>query len=121
MNRCPLSQRTCLAMLVTMIICCAALTAFADADPRHEPAQTNAPVTIENFGKVNDHIYRGGQPNGDDYRQLTVIGVKTILDLRGESEPDSKALAEGAGLRYINLPMADKRYPQKDAAQRFLE
>src|SRR5262249_24294996 len=46
---------------------------------------------------------------------------KTVLDLRGDSESDSKVLAEGAGLRYINLPMADKRYPQRDAAQRFLE
>src|SRR5262245_39445093 len=121
MNRCPLSPRTCLAMLVTMIICCAGLTAFADADPRQEPAQTNAPVTVENFGKVNDHIYRGAQPEGDNYRQLAAIGVKTVLDLRGDSEPNSKVLAEGVGLRYINLPMAEKQYPQRDAAQRFLE
>jgi protein tyrosine/serine phosphatase len=108
-------------MLVTVIACCALLTAFAGPDPEQEPAQGNVPVTIENFGNVNEHIYRGGQPNGDNYRQLVAIGIKTVVDLRGDSERGSKALAEEAGLRYINLPLADKQYPQPDAAQRFLE
>lgn len=99
----------------------AMLAPFAGADPRRQQAQDSTPVTIENFGKVNDHIYRGAQPEGDNYRQLVAIGIKTVLDLRGDSKPNSKALAEEAGLHYINLPMADKRYPQRDAAQRFME
>lgn len=110
-----------LARLITILACCAALAPFADADPGRQSPQGATPVTIENFGKVNDHIYRGAQPKSDNYRQLAAIGVKTVLDLRGESEPDSKVLAEGAGLRYINLPMTERRYPQRDAAQRFLE
>jgi protein tyrosine/serine phosphatase len=108
-------------MLVAIVACCAPLTAYAGPNPEQDPAQDNAPVTVENFGKVNDHIYRGGQPNGDNYRQLVAIGIKTVVDLRADSERGSKALAEEAGLRYINLPMADKQYPQPDAAQRFLE
>jgi len=121
MNRHLISQRALLSLLVTIVACCASLTALACANPEQEPAQGNAPVTVKNFGKVNDHIYRGGQPNADNFRQLAAIGVKTVLDLRGDSERDSKVLAEEAGLRYINLPLADKRYPQPDAAQRFLE
>lgn len=121
MNRCLLFHRACLSTLVTIVTCCASLTAFAGAGPKQEPAQINAPVTVENFGKVNDHIYRGAQPTSDSYRQLAAIGVKTVLDLRGDSKRDSKILAEEAGLHYINLPLADKRYPQPDAAQRFLE
>jgi len=97
------------------------LTAFAGQDPKQEPAQDNAPVTVENFGKVNDHIYRGGQPKGEEYRRLGALGIKTILDLRGDNEPSAKSLTEGAGMRYINLPLAPKQYPQPDAAQRFLE
>jgi hypothetical protein len=54
MDRYLLSQRTCLSALATILACC--LTAFAGADPKQEPAQDNAPVTVENFGKVNDHI-----------------------------------------------------------------
>src|SRR5262245_55409800 len=96
-----------LAMLVTMLTCYASLTVVAGVDPRQQSAQGATPVTIENFGKVNDHMYRGAQPGGDKYRQLAAIGVKTVLDLRNDSEPNSKILAEGAGLRYINLPMAE--------------
>jgi len=121
MDRHLLSQRTRLSALAISLACCLTLTAFAGADPKQEPAQDNAPLTIENFGKVNDHIYRGGQPKGDDYRRLDAIGIKTILDLRGDSEPSARSLTEGAGMRYINYPMAPKEYPQADAAQRFLD
>src|SRR5215468_5865395 len=119
MDRYLLSQRTLLSALATILACC--LTAFAGAVHKQEPAQDNARVTVENFGKVNDHIYRGGQPKGDDFRRLGALGIKTILDLRGDSEPSARSLTEGAGMRYISLPMAPKQYPQPDAAQRFLE
>jgi protein tyrosine/serine phosphatase len=94
--------------------------AFGGADYRTEPARANAFVSIENFGRVNDHIYRGAQPKGDEYRQLAAIGVKTIVDLRGDREPGSQAAAERAGLRYINLPLASKKYPHPRAAEQFL-
>src|SRR5262252_8384185 len=119
MDRYLLSQRTRLSALATVLVCC--LSAFVGAVPKQEPAQDNAPLTVENFGKVNDHIYRGGQPKGDDYQRLGALGIKTILDLRGDSEPSAKSLTEGAGMRYVSLPMAPKEYPQPDAAQRFLE
>jgi protein tyrosine/serine phosphatase len=76
---------------------------------------------IENFGKVNDHFYRGSQPEGRNYEQLAALGVKTIVDLREETDREERASAERAGLRYINLPMKDKSYPQAGAAPRFLE
>ena len=81
MDRYLLSQRTRKSALAIVLACC--LTAFVGAVPKQEPAQDNAPLTVENFGKVNDHIYRGGQPKGDDYRRLSALGIKTILDLRG--------------------------------------
>jgi protein tyrosine/serine phosphatase len=121
MNRYLLSSRKRLSTLVTIAAFCGFLTAFAGANPRQEPTQGSAQVTVENFGQVNDHIYRGGQPNGDNYRQLAATGIKTVVDLRGDSKPDSMALAEGAGLRYVNLPLDPREYPQPDAAQRFLE
>jgi protein tyrosine/serine phosphatase len=105
-----------LSVLAALLACSLLIPAFAG--PRKKG---DALVNIENFGQVNDHIYRGGQPKGDNYRQLATLGVKTIIDLRGDSEPGEKASAEAAALRYINLPLAPKHYPQADAAQRFLE
>jgi protein tyrosine/serine phosphatase len=93
---------------------------LANANDERKTARDTASVDIDNFGKVNDHIYRGGQPEGDNYRQLVALGIKTIVDLRGDSEPGAKVAAERAGLRYISLPLAPKKYPQADAAQRFL-
>jgi len=62
---------------------------------------------IANFDRVDDHVYRGGQPTGEGFKYLAEIGVKTIIDLR---EADGRAVAEqravtGAGMRYINVPM----------------
>jgi len=105
---------------VTLLAC--SLTIPAIAAGNNGGSKNNAAgVNIENFGKVNDHIYRGGQPEGDNYRQLAALGIKTIVDLRGDAERGAKASAQAAGLRYINLPMAPKHYPQSDAAQRFLD
>lgn len=115
-----LSQRMHRSVLVTLLAC--SLTTPAIAAGNNGGSKNNAAsVNIENFGKVNDHIYRGGQPEGDNYRQLAALGIKTIVDLRGDAERGAKASAQAAGLRYINLPMAPKHYPQSDAAQRFLD
>jgi protein tyrosine/serine phosphatase len=77
-------------------------------------------VDVDNFGQVTDFYYRGGQPRGDEYNQLAAIGVKTIIDLRDDPKDYAKALAEQAGMKYVNLPLSDKDYPPPDAASKFL-
>jgi tyrosine-protein phosphatase SIW14 len=121
MNQRLLSRQILWSAMAVLLALTMILPAVAGKDRKRETARGNATVDIENFGQVNDHIYRGGQPKGGNYRQLAVLGVKTILDLRGDAEQDSKAESESAGLRYINLPMKPKRYPQGDTATRFLE
>jgi len=78
-------------------------------------------IEIENFGKVNDHFYRGAQPKGRHYEQLAALGVKTIVDLRADARGQARADAERAGLRYLNLPLREKRYPPAEAAAHFLK
>jgi protein tyrosine phosphatase (PTP) superfamily phosphohydrolase (DUF442 family) len=112
-----LSYKTVIPIL---FVCAAIPAAFGGLAQEGESNKKKTVITVENFGRVNDHIYRGGQPKGENYGQLASLGVKTILDLRADSEVDAKLSALGAGLRYINLPMAPKQYPQRDAAQQFL-
>jgi protein tyrosine/serine phosphatase len=119
MNRHILFQRMQRLLFATLLSSLMVLPSAASTDMR-QTARASADVTIKNFGKVNDHLYRGAQPEGDDYRQLVATGVKTIVDLRSDNEPGARAAAEKAGLRYINLPLAPKGYPEADAAQRFL-
>src|SRR5215468_3939712 len=39
---------------------------------------------IHNAGKVNEVLYRGAQPHAESFQQLKVLGITTIVDLRGE-------------------------------------
>jgi protein tyrosine/serine phosphatase len=77
-------------------------------------------VDVNNFGKVTDFFYRGAQPKGEEYHQLAVIGIKTVIDLRDDPKDYAKSLAERAGMKYINFPMSDKDYPASDVATKFL-
>jgi protein tyrosine phosphatase (PTP) superfamily phosphohydrolase (DUF442 family) len=98
------------------------MTLTASAIPGHkQTVGDNVAVDIENFGKVNDHFYRGAQPKGRNYEQLAALGVKTIVDLREDARDDARSATERAGMSYINLPMKEKSYPQSDTATRFLQ
>src|SRR5215510_15371374 len=108
-------------VLTAFLACALSGESAASSDSKRETALGRAKVIIENFGQVNDRIYRGGQPAGDDFQALAMLGVKTILDLRADAVPTSKAEAEQANLRYINLPLRPREYPQAEAAERFLE
>ncbi|HEY2962227.1 MAG TPA: tyrosine-protein phosphatase, partial [Pyrinomonadaceae bacterium] len=71
-----------------------------------------ADIKIKNFGQMDDRFYRGAQPKEEDYKQLAAIGIKTIIDLREDPTNYEKRDAEALGIRYVNIPMSDKDYPQ---------
>ena len=62
---------------------------------------------IVNFGKVNDRLYRGAQPDAPGIRNLKKLGVKTILNLRLAKEvwKAEEAEANANGIIYTNVPM----------------
>lgn len=109
------------------LICAVAVTLVAasvaiskDKGNRHRSGEAEN-VDVDNFGKVTDFFYRGAQPRQDEYEQLAEIGIKTIIDLRHDPKDFARSSAEQNGMRYINMPMSDKKYPEKDAASRFLD
>jgi len=103
------------------LICSLVSAGIAGSGKKKEGARGGAAISIDNYGQVNDHIYRGSQPKDEEYQELAAAGIKTVLDLREDAKSGSKADAEQAGLQYVNLPLGDKEYPQADAARRFLE
>lgn len=115
-----LSHKVWGAALAATLICAITLTASAVPDHKRT-AGGRVAVDIENFGKVNDHFYRGAQPKGRNYEQLAALGIKTIVDLQEDAKDDARSATERAGMRYINLPMREKSYPQADTAARFLK
>ena len=62
---------------------------------------------IVNFGKVNDSLYRGAQPDALGIKNLKKLGVKTILNLRmgDEAWKGEEAEAAANGIVYTNMPM----------------
>ena len=69
---------------------------------------------VPNFHKVNDLLYRGGQPSRDGFKNLLSAGIKTVIDLRevGEhSQADEASWVEGDGMRYISIPLGQLSAP----------
>ncbi|CAN5230572.1 hypothetical protein BH10ACI1_BH10ACI1_25140 [soil metagenome] len=86
-----------------------------------------AQKTVENkdlpkFKKINDNLYRGGQPTKEGFRQLKQIGIKTIIDLRGADEraKTEENEAKNAGLEFINLPLNNLFGPQDTQIEKIL-
>jgi protein tyrosine/serine phosphatase len=75
---------------------------------------------VKNFGKLNSHIYRGGQPDEDGYKQLAAVGIRTIIDLREDAQSLARNLTETAGMKYVNLPLNARRPPTDTESDRFL-
>jgi tyrosine-protein phosphatase SIW14 len=86
---------------VAVIILLLALVAAAS------PARmTETPgVSIKNFGRVNDHYYRGSQPSQEEFAQLKRLGIKTVIDLRKDSVPEAPDWVKGLGMQYFNIPL----------------
>ncbi len=63
---------------------------------------------VRSFGKVNDHLYRGGEPMLVGLEELGAMGIKVDIDLRQSREDtlEEKQAAEKLGMKYINIPFA---------------
>jgi len=85
------------------------------------PSKNFPNIKIKNFGQMDDHYYRGAQPEPDDYKSLAALGVKTIIDLRDDPVSYEKADTEAAGMKYINIPMSDNNYPKPESIETFLK
>lgn len=77
---------------------------------------------IKDFGKVNDYLYRGAQPKDDALAQLKMMGVDTIIDLRGvlhEAVKKEHEQAQALGLQFVNLPGNGWSNPPDDQIAKF--
>src|SRR5262245_38639017 len=83
--------------------------------------ETKATVSIKNFGQMDDRFFRGGQPKETDYKQLAALGITTVIDLRDDPESYEKPAVEALGMKYVNIPMSDKDYPEASKIDQFLK
>lgn len=78
-------------------------------------------VTIKNFGQMDERFFRGGQPKENHYSQLAALGIKTVIDLQKDPKSYEKQNVEALGMKYVNIPMSDKDYPEIAKIDQFLK
>jgi len=106
--------RNLVGLFATVIVLAATCAA-------QETPQRFALVKIKNFGQMDDRFYRGAQPKEQDYKDLAALGIKTVIDLTNDPKAYEKSLVESLGMKYINIPMVEKKYPTPEVTQEFLK
>jgi protein tyrosine/serine phosphatase len=70
---------------------------------------------------MDERFFRGGQPKEAQYSQLVALGINTVIDLRDNPKDYGKSAVEALGMKYINIPMSDKDYPESAQIEQFLK
>ncbi|HEX8473013.1 MAG TPA: dual specificity protein phosphatase family protein [Pyrinomonadaceae bacterium] len=101
-----------IAFVVVTSAC--AMSATAQDAPRYRE--------LPNFQRVNERLYRGGQPREGGMKKLAELGIKTIINLRDDDRRAEQEAteAERAGLRYFNVPFGNYSRPQKQQLEQVL-
>lgn len=86
--------------------------------PAGEPSYPELP----NFHRVDEHLYRGGQPADGGIARLKSLGIRTVVDLRGGSSRATAEAKEAAasGLRYFSVPMRGLGRPTDEQLKQVL-
>ncbi len=78
---------------------------------------------IRNAGKISDVLYRGAQPKEVGVSELKILGITTIVDLRGEDREKiawERNLAESLGMRFVHIPVSGWSPPTDEQVVQFL-
>lgn len=77
---------------------------------------------IKDFGKVDEYLYRGAQPNPQGIEELNRLRIETIVDLRGERHglmERERAHAESLGMRLVSIPGTGWTAPRDEQIAQF--
>jgi len=77
---------------------------------------------VNNAGKINDHLFRGAQPNTEGVQSLRKLGVTTVIALRGEDRgrtDSEKTQTEGLGMKFLLIPEGNWSSPADEQIAEF--
>ncbi len=121
-------QKLAPALIATSLLAaCAAPPMPAAATPATE--QTNALTPSADALSIplyqpRDNLLTAGQPAASDWAPLAAQGIKTVINLRPEGEMqgrDEAAEVRAAGMRYIEIPVANADAVNADNARKLHE
>jgi tyrosine-protein phosphatase SIW14 len=113
------SNRSYLSVLfaVVALVLTSSITVFTQELNKADASK----VSIKNFGQMDDRFFRGGQPKQDEYPELAALGIRTVIDLQDDPTSYEKQSVEALGMKYVNIPMSDSRYPESAKIDQFLK
>ncbi|MFN2576559.1 MAG: tyrosine-protein phosphatase [Pyrinomonadaceae bacterium] len=99
----------------SVLICALALAGLAQKHSRYSE--------LPNFYQVDAQLYRGGQPETGGLQKLKELGVKTVVNLRGEDHlaRAEETEARSLGLRYYAIALPGFSRPRDEEVQRILQ
>src|SRR4026208_1941591 len=106
--------------------CVAAVSITVPATPQLPPPAASVSsalsrISIGNFGRINDHYFRGSQPKGADYRARAALGVKTVIDLQKDGPSNEAGLVGAAGMKFVRIGMTTSQAPTDAQIAQFFE
>jgi protein tyrosine/serine phosphatase len=100
---------------------CVAVIAFSVSSFAQTAPSAFPSIDIINFGQMDERLYRGAQPEPDDYAALKALGINTIVDLRNDPTDYEKKHAEELGMKYVNIPMSGWKYAKDPQVEGFMK
>lgn len=102
------------------VVCAVSLALAAVSFGQWKTEEHFPEVSIKNFGQMDSRFYRGGQPEKEEFKALADMGIRTVINLRNDAKDWEKETVESLGMRYVHIPMSDKKYPEEGTAETFL-
>jgi tyrosine-protein phosphatase SIW14 len=75
---------------------------------------------LPNFHKVDQTLYRGGQPKNGGLATLKKLGIRTVIDLRNDRSETESSEAQANGMQYYNFPMERMGRPDDETVEKVL-
>ncbi|HET6976277.1 MAG TPA: tyrosine-protein phosphatase [Pyrinomonadaceae bacterium] len=120
MSKLPRSYVSVFFAAIALILA-SQVSAFSQEIQKNHASADVSNVKIKNFGQMDERFFRGAQPKENDYQQLAALGIKTVIDLQDDPTAYEKQSVEALGMKYINIPMSDKDYPESAKIEQFLK
>ncbi|MGH9554850.1 MAG: fused DSP-PTPase phosphatase/NAD kinase-like protein [Terriglobales bacterium] len=76
---------------------------------------------LPNFGRVNQRLYRGGQPEPEGFDALHKLGIDMVVNFNTSEEAirEERAEVESRGMRYVSIPWSARSLPRREQVTKF--
>ena len=101
------TNKKTIKLLLIILISAFAGCAESEEESIYIPPETSVVDKQFNFHVVDKGVWRSSQPNPESIGRMKSHGLKSILNLRGDSSTDEweRRIADSLGIDYFNYPM----------------